>query len=84
MKRNSTTKRKQRNSRTKRKSSKSTIKKKKRNSRTKSKSSKQKGGMENYHCSGIIPNIKIIPETGFDLKSLLNKSGVGMPPDISL
>ena len=45
---------------------------------------KQKGGMEDYHCNGIIPNIKIIPEKGFDLKALLDKTGVGMPPDINL
>jgi hypothetical protein len=78
MKRKSTTKRMKRKSTTKRMKRKSTTK------RMKRKSTKQNGGMENYHCNGIIPNIKIIPETGFDLKSLLNKTGVGMPPDINL
>lgn len=42
----------------------------------------QKGGMTNYYCNGLIPNIKIVPEKGFDLKTLLDKTGVGMPPDI--
>lgn len=43
----------------------------------------QKGGMTNYYCNGLIPNIKIVPEKGFDLKTLLDKTGVGMPPDIN-
>ena len=55
--------------------------------RKKSKSNRKKkqyGGMENYYCNGIIPNIKIIPERGFDLKTLLNDAGIGMPPKINL
>jgi len=74
-------------SKTKSKKTKSKSKKSKSKSKkTKSKKSVKKGGanvkLNDLHYP--IPPIRIAPKEGFDFKSLLIKSGVGLPPVIKL